>query len=69
MIDGLMKDMTKESLARLTLLHMVKSGNHVAKKKGRRLFSSSEEALSSKEDRAQKHRMSNSHPLKRHKQK
>ena len=49
-IDRLMKDMTKESLARLTLLHMVKSGNHVAKKKGRKLFTNSVEEVHVKED-------------------
>ena len=48
-IDGLMKDMTKESLARLTLLHMVKSGNHIAKKKGRKLFTSNVEEVQVKE--------------------
>ena len=35
-IDSLMKDMTKESFARLTLLHMVKSGRLTAKSKGRK---------------------------------
>ena len=40
-IDRLMKDMTKESLAKLTLLHMVKSGNHLAKEKRGKIFSHS----------------------------
>ena len=35
-IDRLMKEKTKESLARLTLLHMVNSGNHIEKSKGRK---------------------------------
>ena len=39
MIEQLMRDKTKESLAKLTLLHMVKSGNLEAKYKERKLFS------------------------------
>ena len=44
-IDGLMKDMTKESLAKLTLLHMVKSGNHVAKKRRKLILPSVEDKI------------------------
>ena len=32
-MEELMKDSTQESLAKLTLLQMVKYGNHVAKKR------------------------------------
>ena len=37
-IETLMQERTKESLAKLTLLHMVNAGNHVAGKKGRKKF-------------------------------
>ena len=42
-IEALIKERTKESLAKLTLLHMVNAGNHVAIKKGKKKVSPNQE--------------------------